>query len=346
MELNSGELYRHGDRAPKTSYPNDPYYNISYWPDGLGQLVNQGKLRQFHLGKWLRKRYSNFIPQKYNYKDIYVRSSDVDRTLMSASANLAGLFYPFTSEEIWQDGLPWNPVPIHTVPEKKDEIISMSKHCDKFEKMLDELLASKYFKNVLKEHESIISIIYQNTGWNITEILSLQKLYTVLYIYRTLNPSFLPEWDSQLDQNELSYLAGLSFSTQTYTEDLQRLKVGPFINYLNNYFDGVINKTSSYKLLMLSGHDGTIAGVLNSLGAYDYHPPEFCSMVIWELRRNQTGNHYMNILYRKNSTATLKQITLQECHYDCEYNAYKNILEPVTVDSKKWKKECKGENSI
>ena len=34
------QLYRHGDRTPVASYPTDPYNNVSYWPNGWGQLTN------------------------------------------------------------------------------------------------------------------------------------------------------------------------------------------------------------------------------------------------------------------------------------------------------------------
>lgn len=32
-------IHRHGDRTPLSTYPNDPYRDPSYWPDGWGQLT-------------------------------------------------------------------------------------------------------------------------------------------------------------------------------------------------------------------------------------------------------------------------------------------------------------------
>ncbi|EDO30143.1 predicted protein, partial [Nematostella vectensis] len=56
-------VYRHGDRSAIRSYPSDPYAN--YWPQGFGQLTQ-----------------------------VYCRSTDKDRTIMSAQAQLNGLYPP------------------------------------------------------------------------------------------------------------------------------------------------------------------------------------------------------------------------------------------------------------
>lgn len=40
---------------------------------------------------------------------------------MSAEANLAGLYPPKTAD-IWNNQIEWQPIPIHTVPEKDDAV--------------------------------------------------------------------------------------------------------------------------------------------------------------------------------------------------------------------------------
>nr|CAH7728383.1 unnamed protein product [Callosobruchus chinensis] len=138
-------IYRHGARTPIKPYPNDPYKNESIWPVGFGQLTNIGKQQHKELGKWLRQRYQTFLPEKYSEKDIYVRSTDVDRTLMSAEANLAGLFPPHAGQ-IWDKTLNWQPIPVHTKPEREDALLAAKKHCPKYEMLLKKLLASDYFR--------------------------------------------------------------------------------------------------------------------------------------------------------------------------------------------------------
>lgn len=62
-----------------------------------------------------------------------IRSTDYDRTLMSAYANLVGL-YPTSKEKLdsiisqlneedkWPEALPWQPIPVHTVPRSIDYV--------------------------------------------------------------------------------------------------------------------------------------------------------------------------------------------------------------------------------
>lgn len=52
---------------------------------------------------------------------VYVRSTDFDRTLMSAEANLAGLFPP-SGIQRFHPNISWQPIPVHTVPIAEDRV--------------------------------------------------------------------------------------------------------------------------------------------------------------------------------------------------------------------------------
>lgn len=52
---------------------------------------------------------------------IFTRSTDYDRTLMSAEANLAGL-YPPEGQQMFNPNISWQPIPVHTVPESEERV--------------------------------------------------------------------------------------------------------------------------------------------------------------------------------------------------------------------------------
>ncbi|KAM9088371.1 prostatic acid phosphatase isoform 4-T4 [Megaptera novaeangliae] len=111
-------VFRHGDRSPIETFPNDPIKESS-WPQGFGQLTQLGMEQHYELGQYIRKRYEKFLNKSYRHEQVYVRSTDIDRTLMSAMTNLAALFPP-EGISVWNPNLPWQPIPVHTVPVSED----------------------------------------------------------------------------------------------------------------------------------------------------------------------------------------------------------------------------------
>uniref|UniRef100_A0A3Q2P2U5 Lysosomal acid phosphatase n=1 Tax=Fundulus heteroclitus TaxID=8078 RepID=A0A3Q2P2U5_FUNHE len=118
--LSSSQLFRHGDRSPVKAYPTDPYKEDA-WPQGFGQLSQEGMRQHYELGQFLRTRYKNFLNESYHRHEVLVRSTDYDRTLMSAEANLAGL-YPPKGRQMFRPGLKWQPIPVHTVPQSEERV--------------------------------------------------------------------------------------------------------------------------------------------------------------------------------------------------------------------------------
>ncbi|KAJ8982224.1 hypothetical protein NQ317_013526 [Molorchus minor] len=336
-------LFRHGDKTPTTSFPNDPYFNISYWPMGLGQLTKKGKLRQYQLGKWLRNRYSNFLPEEYVSKDVYVRSTDVDRTLMSAAANLAGL-YPPTDSETWNKDLRWHPIPIHTVPKGEDQVLYMETECTKFTRLYNAQYNGSFFEDVNKKYADFYKQVSNLTGWDIDDVHFFAQLQSALYVYSNHNSSYLPDWYDSLDKEKMAYLAGLNYVRYTFTQELKRLGAGPFFDYLTGHFDRMVEDAEAGpKILMLSGHESTVAAALNVMGVFDYKAPEFASSVIWELRKTSLGVFYVNVFYKKNSSMEVpEKLELEACSFDCFYESYKKGLQPISLNMTVWEAECLG----
>eukprot|EP00118_Oscarella_pearsei_P018028 m.182117 g.182117 ORF g.182117 m.182117 type:complete len:98 (+) comp39286_c0_seq2:260-553(+) len=85
-------------------------------------------LQHYELGEQLLKpRYMTkgketyLLSSFYEREEIYIRSTDVDRTLMSAECQMASLYQPM-ERQVFLEGLNWQPTPIHTVPTSQDSV--------------------------------------------------------------------------------------------------------------------------------------------------------------------------------------------------------------------------------
>uniref|UniRef100_A0A803SX77 acid phosphatase n=1 Tax=Anolis carolinensis TaxID=28377 RepID=A0A803SX77_ANOCA len=112
-------VFRHGDRTPISTFPTNPVKE-DVWPQGYEQLTKIGIQQHYSLGQYIRKTYSKLLSEEYKRKEIYVYSTDYDRTIMSAQANLAGLFPP-VGKQIWNNKLLWQPIPVHTMPQSQEK---------------------------------------------------------------------------------------------------------------------------------------------------------------------------------------------------------------------------------
>lgn len=60
-----------------------------------------GIKQQYQLGRLIRQRYTvenKLVHSNYTRDQVYIRSTDSDRTLMSVSSQLSGLFPPHQNE--------------------------------------------------------------------------------------------------------------------------------------------------------------------------------------------------------------------------------------------------------
>lgn len=292
-------------------------------------------MQEYKLGQWLRNRYKDFLSEDYSEKDIYVRATDVDRTLMSAESNLAGL-YPPKAKQIWNQNIPWQPIPIHTTAEKNDNLLAMSKRCDRYDYLLKELLQTPEFRNIQKTNHDLYAYLSRNTGTTVASLESLESIYNILFI-ESLNNLTLPDWTLSVYPEKMKAWTAMSFAVPTYTPSLGRLKAGTLLNEIFEHFVNGTKKLSQ-KFLMFSAHDITIANILNSLRVFEYHAPPYSSTVIFELHA-LNGSLYVNVLYKNSSVP--QEIILSNCTFNCPLERFAKILEPIRLTRKQWDEECK-----
>jgi len=86
------ELTRHGARSP--IYSGSSLLNTT-WEKGLGELTNIGERQHYLQGLRLRKKYITdlaFLSDTFDPRFMHIRSTDVNRTIMSAHSQMLGLY--------------------------------------------------------------------------------------------------------------------------------------------------------------------------------------------------------------------------------------------------------------
>jgi len=338
-------VYRHGDRAPVQLYPNDPYQDPSNWPVSWGQLLNEGKQRHFALGQYVREKYEGFLSDSYDPDEIVVRSTDVDRTLMSAQSHLAGL-YPPTEKQTWNPSLKWQPIPVHTLPREQDYILTVESKCPLYDKLSAELEQSKEIKDMIKDNQQLFDYLSLHSGSNVSRIVDLEYIYDVLFIETRLNKT-LPSWTYGVFPDQMKELSDFSFAMKGYTHPMRRLKGGPLVKEIVSHLEDYVHSKlapSTRKVFMYSAHDTTLAVFLSAMQVFNGIQPPYSSLVMVELHQAvNSSEYYVQVLYKNVTEVNARAfepylLTVPGCTPLCPLDLFVNLTQSVISDDVE--KEC------
>uniref|UniRef100_A0A6P5J8P9 acid phosphatase n=1 Tax=Phascolarctos cinereus TaxID=38626 RepID=A0A6P5J8P9_PHACI len=329
-------VYRHGDRAPLDSYPTDPHKDKAIWPYGLGQLTQEGVQQQVELGRFLRARYGNFLNQEYRRDELYVRSTDYDRTLQSAQANLAGLFPrpPLTPG--------WMPVPIHTVPATEDKLLKFrTQGCPQYQKLLEETVAGEEYQAALEGWREFLIHLGNLTGlsladgplhraWKVLDTLTCQRAHRLP----------LPEWATPEVLRSLAQVSALDVRAHVgppRAEEKAQLTGGILLDAILTNFTQVQARGLPLKMIMYSAHDSTLLALQGALGLYDGHHPPYAACLGFEFWKHlgkpepeeEEGNITVSLFYRNDSSRPPLTLELLGCPSPCPLGRFRRLTAPV-----------------
>lgn len=100
---------------------------------------------------------------------------------MSAQANLAGL-YPPKGEQIWLSNFNWQPIPVHTIPLKEDNLLYPITPCPRFSQLFDQHLKSIEIKSIIEKYRNFIDFLQINSGKQNITLEGLTLLYDTLFV--------------------------------------------------------------------------------------------------------------------------------------------------------------------
>ncbi|MEQ2298067.1 hypothetical protein AMECASPLE_001319 [Ameca splendens] len=334
-------LFRHGDRSPVKAFPTDPYQEDA-WPQGFGQLSQDGMRQHYELGQFLRTRYKNFLNESYIRHEILVRSTDFDRTLMSALANLAGL-YPPKGQQIFRPSLEWQPIPVHTVPQSEERLLSFPlEDCPRYKQLMNETEHTAEFLNVTTAYWDLIELVKNKTGVKKANVETVWSVYDTLFCESRHNLS-APGWVTPEVMEKLRFLKDFGFQLifgvykQQEKSRLQGgLLLGEIVRNLTKM--AVPDPQQRLKLMMLSAHDTTVAALQASLSVFNGKQPPYASCHIIELYREENGFMSVSMFYRNDTSVKPYPLQLPGCTLDCPLEDFVRMTKPFISDDRD--KEC------
>jgi len=312
-------ITRHGDRSPTENYPK-----LHPWED-LGELTGEGMNQLYRLGDKMRSKYISelgFIPRNYSNKSLYVRSTDKDRTLMSAQSFLLGLYPLGTGPDgvIDSEDIPrpynFQPVPIHSENVKNDLLLHAYKNCPP----LKELLAARKTTTEWKQKEAETEVFRQSIalklGMDIIPLSEMSGVYHALKaekVHKHKDLILLGFTDE--DERIIEKLKNFVLARKYYTRRTGQIGAGILLNHIVEQMEISSNMSViSPKFIYYSGHDGTLLSLFSAMGFVpdSIDIPHYASYMIFELH-DYNGVPYVRVEYNgKNIAPNYHNITLSD----------------------------------
>ncbi|XP_032091750.1 prostatic acid phosphatase-like [Thamnophis elegans] len=339
----SGPIYRHGDRSPIENYPNG-LHSESEWPQGFGQLTKIGMQQQYELGQYIKKRYSDFLSAGYNREEILIQSTEIDRTIMSAQANLAGMFPPI-GDQIWNPELLWQPIPVHVITKASNPKLRYPIfQCPRYIELLKKTIASNEFQEKIRPYEEFIKTIAYYSGYN-ASVLKNPMNFKIWHVQDTLfcesiHNYTLPEWATEDVMRKLTELTELSLSSLFgiyKREEKARLQGGLLVKDILQKFSEA-RFPQKRKMIVYSAHDTTLGALQMALNIYNYKLPPYASCQIFEQYEEENGLHTIEMYFQNDTSKESYPVTLPGCSYACPLQQFAKLVFPILVDN--WEKEC------
>lgn len=308
------EVFRHGAREPLKAT-----FDSSNWEEINGDLTNTGIRQHYLLGRELRYRYiesQSFLSESFNQSEIYIRSTNLNRTIMSALSHLHGLYplgtgpsFPedyntdlanpplekinFFVKDLGFDTLPYRfqTIPLHIVDEHDDTLLLTAFVCKNNKLFRSQLQKSQQYKNFNREFSNsfnkLASLlnVKRETNWTITSVTSNFIGNIICDIFQ--NNPITKNFDKKLLE-ELYFINEIEFLyTGAGLNDQVKLLSSPFLEELISIFKNKINdKDFQKKFYFFSAHDTTITPLMVALNFTNWN-------CVWNKKKN-IQDQYLN----------------------------------------------------
>ncbi|XP_029315690.1 lysophosphatidic acid phosphatase type 6 [Cottoperca gobio] len=317
--------------GPRPPAPVEESYRKNVLNGGTfpGQLTTVGMQQLYELGQRLRRRYveeSPFLSSTFSPAEVYVRSTNIVRTIESAKCLVAGLFQQ-KQKEI---------VTILTT-EAESEILYPNYHGCKLLKILasHRWAESSTLPDIAADLQSIQSALGIAAHQHIDFILIRDDM-VARETHGLACPSVLDTWRNKVEQRAVDMICHVYQPSKR--ENLQ-LCVGPLLHTLLANIEEKLQGTSSEpnrKLFLYSAHDTTLIPCLMALGIFDMRWPPYAADFTLELHQHrQTNKSFVKVSY-----VGQDQLVPGCSGVYCPLEEFKQVLSAYSLSSELYQSLC------
>ena len=306
--------FRHGAREP---FVNPDYFGNPI--KSLGSLTNYGGIQHFEIGKKYRQRYSNFLNMNFDPKQMYIRSSNVERTIISTLKELEGLFGKAIDRKylkIVGDGLNfWNLYQLNDT--EKQELYKYFDFCKNKKRRLPNI--GEIFP-ILKECYNVTAAPDAN--------VFCDSVYTAYfkYIYENDINNKIGKCGREKADKMHQFCVNLFDTYKGWDEKAAYMFYILYQNIFKFMFNAIEEK-SDLKMVMIGGHDITVDKFMDFLNGLKIiprtHYPHYACNIVIELRKYNDEFYlefYYNDILKYNETFQTFMDTLDNSKYSNLYN--------------------------
>lgn len=279
--------------GPRPPSPVEDSYRSRILTGGTypGQLTTIGMEQMYDLGVRLRKRYIEDIPfltPSFNPKEVYIRSTNIVRTIESAKCLVAGLF------QQKQAG-----VASILTDKSESEVLYPNYHGCKLLRLHSgpRWAESSKLSDIAEDLRSIQSALGVGPHQPLDFILIRDDM-VARETHGLPVPTALEHWRNIVEKRAVDMMCHIYDPSK---RQIVQMCVGPFFHMLITNIEDKVQGISSYpdrKLFLYSVHDTTLMPCLMALGVFDMKWPPYAADITLELyQHRQTNQHYVKVSY-------------------------------------------------
>ena len=310
--------FRHGAR---TAYGRVDFFGNRINPSET--LTPYGAIQHIQIGQKYRDRYSKFINMSFDNNQFYIRSSDVERTIVSTLKELEGFFNKTIGRNnihIIRGGINyWNL--FHLNDEEHREMDKYRNFCKK--RVLD-IDYNQYFS------QEILPILKDCFGTKNTPNFGgfCDSVFTAYFQY-----AYGSDVNNRIGKCGMENATKIHDFCYNYVntfrgwDEYSAYMFYMLYQHIFDYMDKAINGNNTVKMVMIGGHDITVDKFMNFLDGMKIiprtHYPHYAYNIVIELRKYNDDFYlefYYNDILRYNNTLEIFKNTLKGSKYSYLYN--------------------------